>query len=194
MDMLPLPSPEPMDHLGMDMSPPPSPEPKDHLGIPATPSPSPMRQKKQNFRFREPLFLPDSEDDLEAQAPHSPESQGFSKRAPLSYQSPAPSQRGDDVQAISLLPHAEDFGILPAPHQGPSQTGTHQSTEAIKGLGSSSKECGEFHITTSYTHLTLVYGAWIWGRRAPSPTNTVTTRKVNLGRLDKSTARMNWFV
>jgi len=177
MDMLPLPSPEPMDHLGMDMSPPPSPEPKDHLGIPATPSPSPMRQKKQNFRFREPLFLPDSEDDLEAQAPHSPESQGFSKRAPLSYQSPAPSQRGDDVQAISLLPHAEDFGILPAPHQGPSQTGTHQSTEAIKGLGSSSKEC-----------------AWIWGRRAPSPTNTVTTRKVNLGRLDKSTARMNWAI
>jgi len=66
MDISSSPSPERKYSFGMGSSPSPSPEPKDHF--------------KHNFRFHEPLFLLDPEDNFEMQVPVSP------------------------------LPHAEDFG------------------------------------------------------------------------------------
>ncbi|KAN0111965.1 hypothetical protein V8E52_007983 [Russula decolorans] len=117
-------SPERMHHFRMDTTPLPSPEQKDDSNMSASLSILPVLKNKSDFGFREPLFLPDSEDNSEAQAP------------------------------VSLLPHAKDFGIIPIPDKGPSQTGTHQPTEAKEPLGSSSKE-----------------RAWIWGQRAPSQTD-----------------------
>ncbi len=70
---------------------------------------------------------------------------------------PAQSQGGDAVRAVSLLPHAEDFGVPTVPGEGNSQ------------IGSKSKKRGEIHITRFYTHLTLVDAAWIWGQPPPSP-------------------------
>jgi hypothetical protein len=118
-----------------------SPEPKSAFGMPTTLSASPVLKKKFDFRYKEPLFLPDFEDNSDMQVPVSP------------------------------LLHAEDFSTLPISNEGPSETGTHQPTEAKEPLSSSSKGRGKFHITTSYTHLTLAYTAWIWGERAPSPTD-----------------------
>jgi len=172
--IMPSCSPERKHHFGITLaSPLPSPEPEHHSGIHTTPSPLALSKKKSNFGFQEPFFLPDPKDDFEEPVPLSPECQGFSESAPLSHQIPAPSQTEDAVQVISPLLHAEDFGILTTPHQGPSQTGTgtHRSTEVQKWLGSSSQERGKFHIITSYMYLTLVYVAWIWGKRAPPPTN-----------------------
>jgi hypothetical protein len=135
---------------GMDISSSPSPERKYSFGMGISPSPSPEPKDhfKSNFGFHEPLFLPDPEDDFETQVPVSP------------------------------LPHAEDFGITPpVPDEGPSQTDTHQPTEAKGPIGSSSKKRGEFHIAASNKHLTLVYTAWIWGERAPSPSPSPTDDK-----------------
>ena len=144
MGILCSPSPETKYSFGMDISSSPSPERKYSFGMGFSPSPSPEPKDhfKCNFGFHEPLFLPDPEDDFEMLVP------------------------------VSLLPHAKDFGTSPILDEGPSQIGTHQPTEAKGLIGSSSKKCGEFHIATSYKHLTLVYTAWIWGERAPSPSPT----------------------
>ena len=119
----------------------------------------------------EPLFSPGSDDDFETQVPAKKSSKsGF--REPLFLPG---SDSDDDFETqvpISPLQHAEDFGITPVPDGGPSQTGTNQPTEAKESLGSLSKERGEFHFTISDTHLTLLYTAWIWGQRPPSPTDS----------------------
>jgi len=72
----------------------------------------------------------------------------------------------------SPLLHPEDFGALPIQEEGPSQIGTHRPLSAEEPLSGSSNARGEFHIATSYMHLTLVYAAWVWGEPAPSPSNS----------------------
>jgi len=107
------------------------PERKYSFGMSFSPSPFPEPKDhfKCNFGFHKPLFLLDPKDDFEMQV------------------------------SVSPLPHAKDFGISPIPDEEPSQIGTHQPTKAKGLIGSSFKKCGEFHITTSYKHLTLVYTA-----------------------------------
>lgn len=182
-----------MHRFGMRAAPLPSPEPRHGFDARMTLPASPAPKRQSNFGFREPLFLPGSEDEFEMSVPLSPEPQGFGKTAPLSHRSPARSQRGDAARAVSLLPDAEDFRVLPVldegpsqtathqptdaedsrvlpvPDEGPSQTATNQPTDAKEPLGSSSKERGEFRIAASYTHLTLARAVWKWGERAPSP-------------------------
>ena len=75
----------------------------------------------------------------------------------------------DALHAVSPLPPAEDFGVLTAPEEEPSQIYTHQLTEAEEPRDSFSKERGRFHIANSDMHLTLAHGVWRWGDRAPSP-------------------------
>lgn len=130
------------------------------------------------------------QDDSGTQAPLLLDPQGFGKGAPLSCGGPARLQKGDAVPAVSLLPRAEDFGVLAVPEEGPAEIrthqpmetkelsgssskarGTHQPAEIKEPSGSSSKARSEFHIASTYTHLTLVYAAYTWGEPAPSPRN-----------------------
>jgi hypothetical protein len=115
--------------------------------------------KKQNFGMGiTPTPPPEPKDDLDMCAMLST--------------SPIPKKKSNfGFKEPLFLPEFKDSGIIPVSDEGPSETGTHRPTEAKEPLGSSSKERGEFHITTSYTHLTLAYTAWIWGERAPSPTD-----------------------
>ena len=154
------PSPESKRDFGMRRMLSPSPEPKGSYSMPATPPPSTEHKSDtsiRDFGAREPLFFPDSEDDLEMRAPLSPEPQGSGVRV------------RDGHWAVSPLPQAEDFGVLTVPEEGPSQIDTRQPTEAEEPYSSSSKGRGEFHIANSNIYLTLAHGVWKWGDRAPSP-------------------------
>ena len=67
----------------------------------------------------------------------------------------------DGARAVSPLPDAKEFGVLNVPEEESSLIGTHQPTDP-KG------RC-EFHINSSYVHLTLVDAAWKWEKFPPSP-------------------------
>ena len=175
MDRTPSPLPDQRHHFGIRKTPSPSPsldirhvrttslplpEQKHGFGIRRMPSPLPVPKNKGDSGVREPLFLPDPEDDFEMLLPLLPEPQGFSTRASLSYGGLAQSEeRGGAAHSVSPLPHSEDFGVLAVSEEGPSQIGTHQLTEAKEPFSSSSKSRGELHITSSYTHLTPVHVA-----------------------------------
>jgi hypothetical protein len=117
------------------------------MNITSTPLRSPV--KKQNFGMGiTPTPPPEPKDDLGMCATLST--------------SPVPKKKSNfGFKEPLFLPEFEDSDIIPVSDEGPSETGTHRPTEAKEPLGSSSKERGEFHITTSYMHLTLAYTAWI---------------------------------
>ena len=194
----PSPSPEQKYDFGIRTMPSPSPEPELSIGMHATPPPPTERKSDFGIRkfgaSREPLFLPDPEDDDEPPAPLSREPQGLGIRAPLPYEDPAGSNRGVAARAVSPLPQAEDFGVrlLDAPKEGPSQIGTHQPTEAIEPFSSSPGARRKFHIASSYTYLTMFKQVGYGGSQRHLL--EIASRKVSPAKLEKSSARMSRFV
>ena len=147
------PLPEPKCDFGMLATPSPLPEPGCNFGVQETRSQSPVLKHNSEFGMRESLS-PEPQDDFGMQATLSTGPQGFGTRALLTHKGSAHSQRGGAVWAISLLPHAEDFGVPALLGEGNSQ------------MGSSSKTRGDICIIFFCTHLTLIDCSLEMGRTA----------------------------